>query len=65
MQKVAVVYSLIADYPLALLLEISGISKALYYYHLKQSPYLDKNASIVEEIENCFKNSKKHMVIVE
>ena len=44
---------------MALLLEISGVSKALYYYHLKQSPYLDKNASIVQEIENCFEDSKQ------
>ncbi len=41
-----------------LLLDISKVSKSLYYYHLKQSPYLDKNAVIVQEIKKAFKDSK-------
>lgn len=44
---------------MALLLEISNVSKSLYYYHLSSIPYLEKNKDIVSKIIEIFEKSNK------
>lgn len=44
---------------MALLLEVSHLSKSLFYYHLRSIPYLEKNKEIVAKIKEIFENSNK------
>ncbi|WP_211494218.1 MULTISPECIES: IS3 family transposase, partial [unclassified Fusobacterium] len=58
-QKVRVITELRAKYPLKILLLISGIARATYYFYLNKQDNDLKNQDIIERIKEIFYANKK------
>ena len=52
-------------YKLSELLEVSGLSKSLYFYHLKNIDRPNKNEKLEEEIINIFKEKQRKIWLKE
>ncbi|MCF2612673.1 transposase [Fusobacterium perfoetens] len=58
-QRVRIITELRAKYPLKLLLKISGIARATYYFYINKKDKDLKNQDIIDKIKEIFYANKK------